>query len=61
MKNLVLGAILKSKKFWYAIASIVVPLISNVLGLDEPTCTKMFYAFVSLIIGQGIADNGKKK
>ncbi len=61
MKNLVFGAILKSKKFWYAIASIAVPMISNVLGLDEPTCTKMFYAFVSLILGQGIADISKKK
>jgi hypothetical protein len=61
MKNLVLGAILKSKKFWYAIASIAVPIISNALGLDEPTCTKMFYAFVSLILGQGIADISKKK
>ena len=32
----------------------------NALGLDEPTCTKMFYAFVSLIVGQGIADINKK-
>tara|TARA_R110002051_G_scaffold192560_1_gene261068 strand:+ start:227 stop:412 length:186 start_codon:yes stop_codon:yes gene_type:complete len=61
MKNLVFGAILKSKKFWYAMASILVPLISNALGLDEETCTKMFYSFVSLIIGQGIADTAKKK
>ena len=60
MKNLVFSAIIKSKKFWYAIASIVVPMISNVLGLDEPTCTKIFYSFVSLIIGQGIADINKK-
>jgi len=61
MKNLVLGAILKSKKFWYMVASIVVPMLSNVLGLDEDTCTKMFYSFVSLIIGQGIADISKNK
>ena len=60
MKKWLIAAMLKSKKFWYAVASIVVPLASNALGLDEPTCTKIFYSFVSLIVGQGIADINKK-
>ena len=60
MKNLVLGAILKSKKFWYAIGSIVIPLIVTWLGVDEETATNVFYAAIALVVGQGIADSGKK-
>jgi|TARA_R100001132_G_C3249571_1_gene77244 hypothetical protein len=59
MKNLVLGAILKSKKFWYAIGSIVIPLIVTWLGVDEETATNVFYAAIALVVGQGIADSGK--
>ena len=59
MKNLVLGAILKSKKFWYAIGSIVIPLIVSWLGVDEQTASNVFYAAIALVIGQGIADSGK--
>ncbi len=51
---------LKSKKFWYAVASIVVPVIVTYLGVDEETATKLFQAAIALIIGQGIADSGKK-
>ena len=50
----------KSKKFWYAIGSIVIPLIVKYLGVDAETAQTIFYAGVSLVIGQGIADSGKK-
>ena len=50
----------KSKKFWYAVASIVVPVIVTYLGVDEETATKLFYAAIALVLGQGIADSGKK-
>ena len=31
-KNFLIGQMLKSKKFWYAVSSIVVPLITLVVG-----------------------------
>jgi|TARA_B100001094_G_C18189440_1_gene806090 hypothetical protein len=60
LQKLVLGQMFKSKKFWYAISSIVVPIICNTLGMDEETATKMFYSLLTLVLGQGIADSGKK-
>ena len=60
MKEFVLRAILRSKKFWYAVAGIVVPIIVTALGVDEATAQNLFYASIALIFGQGIADVGKK-
>ena len=60
MKKWLISSMLKSKKFWYAVASIIVPIIVTYLGVDEETATKLFQAAIALIIGQGIADSGKK-
>jgi hypothetical protein len=60
MKKWLISQMFKSKKFWYAVASIVVPLIVTYLGVDEATATKLFYAALTLVVGQGIADSGKK-
>ena len=51
---------LKSKKFWYAISSVVVPAIVTYLGVDEATATELYHAILVLIVGQGIADVAKK-
>jgi hypothetical protein len=59
MKKWLITTMFKSKKFWYAVASIVVPLIVTYLGVDEATATKLFYAALTLVVGQGIADSGK--
>ena len=58
-KKWLISAMLSSKKFWYAVASIVVPIIVTYLGVDEETATKLFYAALTLVVGQGIADSGK--
>tara|TARA_Y100000593_G_scaffold32847_1_gene64700 strand:+ start:86 stop:253 length:168 start_codon:yes stop_codon:yes gene_type:complete len=50
---------LKSKKFWYAISSVCVPAIVTYLGVDETTATNLYYALLTLVLGQGIADMGK--
>lgn len=55
MKNL-LSQIFSSKKFWYTIAGICIPLISRYFGTDEATSTNIFYAFLTLVGAQGIAD-----
>jgi|TARA_R100001143_G_scaffold12515_1_gene13701 hypothetical protein len=59
MKKWLIATMFKSKKFWYAVASIVVPIIVTYLGVDEATATNLFYAALTLVVGQGIADSGK--
>ena len=59
MKNFLIGQMLKSKKFWYAVSSIVIPLIVTWLGVDETTASNLFYAWLTLVVGQGIADSAK--
>jgi hypothetical protein len=60
MKKWLISTMFSSKKFWYAVASIVVPLIVTYLGVDEATANNLFYAALTLVVGQGIADSGKK-
>tara|TARA_R110002110_G_scaffold15169_4_gene68743 strand:+ start:1790 stop:1972 length:183 start_codon:yes stop_codon:yes gene_type:complete len=60
MKKWLITTMFKSKKFWYAVASIVVPVIVTYLGVDEETAKNLFYAALTLVLGQGIADSGKK-
>ena len=51
---------MKSKKFWYAVSSIVVPILVQYLGVDEATASNLFYACLTLVVGQGIADSARK-
>jgi len=64
MKNFLskylIGQMFKSKKFWYAISSVVIPALVTYLGVDEATATNLYYAILTLIVGQGIADVAKK-
>tara|TARA_R110001599_G_scaffold28143_1_gene97740 strand:- start:363 stop:542 length:180 start_codon:yes stop_codon:yes gene_type:complete len=59
MKKWLISQMFKSKKFWYAVASVIVPLIVTYLGVDEETAQNLFYAALTLVVGQGIADSGK--
>ena len=56
MKKWLISAMFNSKKFWYAVSSIIVPLIVTYLGVDEETASNVFYAALTLVVGQGIAD-----
>jgi hypothetical protein len=58
--KLLISKMFKSKKFWYAVSSVVVPIIVTHLGVDEATAQNLFYAALTLVVGQGIADAGKK-
>ena len=60
MKNWLILTMMKSKKFWYAVSSIVIPLMVQYIGVDEETATKLFYACLTLVLGQGIADSARK-
>ena len=60
LQKYLIGQMLKSKKFWYAISSVVVPAIVTYLGVDQSTATELYHAILVLIVGQGIADVAKK-
>lgn len=63
MKNLktyLIGQMITSKKFWYAIASVVVPSIVTYIGVSEATANDLFYALLALLFGQSFADFGKE-
>ena len=52
--------ILHSRKFIFAMSSIIVPAIANALSVDEETSRNLFIAFLSLAGFQGLADFGKE-
>jgi len=60
MKTWLISTMFKSKKFWYAVGSIVIPLIVRYLGVSDDVAQEIFYAAIALVVGQGIADSGKK-
>ena len=61
LEKFLIGQMVKSKKFWYAISSVVVPALVTYLGVDEATATNLYYAILTLILGQGIADAARIK
>ncbi len=60
LQKYLIGKMLKSKKFWYAISSVVIPALVTYLGVDETTAKDLYYAILTLIVGQGIADVAKR-
>ena len=60
LEKYLIGQMLKSKMFWYAISSVVVPAIVTFLGVDTATATELYHAILVLIVGQGKADVAKK-
>tara|TARA_R110001583_G_scaffold1593_1_gene12435 strand:- start:15 stop:209 length:195 start_codon:yes stop_codon:yes gene_type:complete len=60
LEKYLIGQMVKSKKFWYAVSSVVVPALVSYLGVDETTARDLFYALLTLIGAQGIADIAKK-
>jgi uncharacterized membrane protein YqaE (UPF0057 family) len=52
----ILKKMVDSKKFWYTLGAIFVPFVAVKLGLTETEIEKVYYAILTLILGQGIAD-----
>ena len=61
LEKFLIGQMLKSKKFWYAISSVVVPALVTYLGVSAETATDLYHSILVLILGQGIADVAKSK
>ena len=60
MKEFILMKLLKSKKVWLGISSIVIPLVAGALGVDEATVSKIWYSCLAMLLGQSAADFGKE-
>jgi hypothetical protein len=60
LTNVVLGQILHSKKFIYAITGIVTPYLMNHFGWAPEVAETVWQTFLVLILGQGVADISKK-
>jgi hypothetical protein len=58
--NVVLGKILNSRKFVYAITGIVTPLLMSHFGWGAEVAETVWQTFLVLILGQGVADISKK-
>lgn len=58
--NIMVKKILHSRKFIYAMMSILVPALANALSVDEETSRNLFIALLSLAGFQGLADFGKE-
>ena len=58
--NVVLGQILHSKKFIYALTGIVVPFLMPKFGWGADVAETVWQTACVLILGQGIADINKK-
>ncbi len=61
MKNYIITQLLKSKKLWLGLASIVIPLIANALNVDEDAVSKIWWSLIAMLGGQSFADFGKSK
>ena len=59
LENFLIGQMIKSKKFWYAISSVVVPAIVTYLGVDEVHVSKIWWYLLAMLLGQSEADFGK--
>ena len=59
LENFLIGQMIKSKKFWYAISSVVVPAIVTYLGVDEVLVSKIWWSLLAMLLGQSAADFGK--
>jgi|TARA_R100001163_G_C5051798_1_gene188566 hypothetical protein len=52
----ILKKMFDSRKFWYTIGAIFIPFAAVKLGLTEAEIEKVYYAILTLILGQGLAD-----
>ena len=57
----ILTQLLKSKKVWLGISSIVIPMVANFLGADEEAVSKIWYSLLAMLLGQSAADFGKER
>ena len=59
MQNYIIKQLLKSKKVWLGISSIVIPIVAGWLGVDETSVSQIWWSLIAMLGGQSLADFGK--
>ena len=59
LEKYLLGKMLNSKKFWYAVIGCLTTLLSDTFNLNPEEESNILMSIAALIIGQGLADFGK--
>ena len=60
LKTLIFNKMIKSRKFWYTVVGCLTTLLSDSFGLNPEEVNNMLMSLAALVVGQGIADSGKK-
>ena len=61
LSKYIIGKMLKSKKFWYTVIGVLTTLLSDNLNLNPDEVNNILISIGALVLGQGFADQGKKK
>jgi hypothetical protein len=59
LEKYIIGKMVKSKKFWYAVVGVLVTFLSDTFNLDPVQLESILYSIIALILGTGMADLGK--
>ena len=60
LNKYIIGAMLRSRKFWYTVIGILTTLLSHSLGLNPDEVNNILISIGALVLGQGFADGAKK-
>ena len=60
LKTLIFNKMIKSRKFWYTVIGCLTTLLSDSFGLNPEEVNNLLMSIAALVVGQGIADSGKK-
>jgi hypothetical protein len=61
LNKYLIGSMLKSRKFWYTVIGVLTTLLSDKLGLNPEEVKNILISIGALVLGQGFADQAKKK
>jgi len=61
LEKYLIGQMVKSKKFWYAVVAIFLLFFSDNMGISDQAVNNVVLIAIALLVSQGIADNKCKK
>ena len=61
LNKYLIGSMLKSRKFWWTVIGVLTTLLSEKLSLNPDEVRNILISIGALVLGQGFADQGKKK
>tara|TARA_R110001606_G_scaffold397417_3_gene573798 strand:+ start:1023 stop:1220 length:198 start_codon:yes stop_codon:yes gene_type:complete len=61
LNKYLIGSMLRSRKFWWTVIGVLTTLLSEKLSLNPDEVRNILISIGALVLGQGFADQGKKK